>query len=113
MSWRLTVRHGSNVKREQLGSLDEAIAELQRRAEEIRAEGPLGEVEMFRTYGPEKRVAARIEITGPGRLRRPEAGVDVMGNGRLVPYRGAILRRELEPERGESAYDAVRAALSA
>jgi hypothetical protein len=36
-----------------------------------------------------------------------------MGDGRLVPYRGAILRRELEPERGESAYDAVRAALSA
>lgn len=113
MSWRLTVRHGSKVKQEQFGSLDEAIAELQRRAEEIRAEGPLGEVEMFRTYGPEKRVAARIEITGPGRLRRPEAGVDVMGDGRLVPYRGAIFKRELEPGRGESAYDAVRAALSA
>ena len=113
MSWRLTVRHGSKVKREQFGGLDEAIAEMERRVEAIRAEGSLGVVEMFRAYGPETRVAARIEITGPGRLRRPEAGVDVMGDGRLVPYRGAILRRELEPERGESAYEAVRAALSA
>jgi hypothetical protein len=112
VSWRLTVRHGPKVTREELQSLDEAIAEMERRAEEIRAEGPLDEVEMFRTYGPERRVAARLELTGPGRVRRPEAGIDVMGDGRLVPYRGAIFKRKLEPGRGESAYDAVRAAVA-
>lgn len=110
--WRLTIRHGSNVEREQLETLDEAIEELRRRAEGVRAEGPLDDVSMIRTYDPEVRVHARLELTGPGRIRRPEAGLDVMGDGRLVPYRGAIFKRELSPERGESAYDAVRAALS-
>lgn len=109
--WRLTIRHGSKVKRERVGSVDEAIAELERRAESIRAGEPLDEVTMFRTYGPDKRVAARLEVTGPGLVRRPEAGVDVMGDGRVVPYRGAIFKRELEPADGQTAYDAVRAAL--
>ena len=112
MSWRLTIRHGSEVKREQLDSLDKAIAEMERRVEAIRAEGPLDEVSMIRSYGPERRVAARLELTGPGRVRRPEAGLDVMGDGRLVPYRGTIFKRELRPERDESAYEVVRAAVS-
>ena len=111
MSWRLTVRHGSEVKRQQFESLDEAIAELQRTAEAIQAEGPLDEVKMFRTYEPERRVHARLEITGLGRIRRPEAGVDVMGDGRLVPYRGGIFKKRLEPGGGRNAYDAVRTAL--
>jgi hypothetical protein len=111
LSWRLTVRHGSEVKREQFESLDEAIAELQRTAEAIQAEGPLDEVKMFRTYEPERRVHARLEITGPGRIRHPEAGVDVMGDGRLVPYRGGIFKKQLEPGGGSSVYDAVGAAL--
>ena len=109
--WRLTIRHGSEVKREQFASLEDAIAELERRAEAIRDEGRLDEVEMIRTYGPDKRVAARLELTGPGRIRRPEAGLDVMGDGRLVPYRGAIIKKELEPTGGRTAYEAVRAAL--
>ena len=113
MSWRLTVRHGSEVKREELDSLDEAIAELGRRAEAIREEGPIEGVSMFREYEPGQRVHARLELTGPGRLRRPEAGLDVMGDGRLVPYRGAIFKHRLEPADGASAYEAVRAALSA
>jgi hypothetical protein len=112
LTWRLTVRHGSEVKREQLGGLDEAIAALERRAEAIRAEGPLPEVQMFRTYEPEQRVHARLELTGPGRLRRSEAGLDVMGDGRLVAYRGTIFKRPLEPPRGGTAYDAIRAALA-
>lgn len=111
MMWRLTIRHGSKVKRERLDSLDEAIAAMERRAESIRAEGPLEAVKMIRDYEPGQRVAARLEITGPGRIRRPEAGLDVMGDGRLVPYRGAIFKRRLEPGGGDSAYDAVRAAL--
>jgi hypothetical protein len=111
LSWRLTVRHGSEVKREQFESLDEAIAELQRTAEAIQDQGPLDEVKMIRTYEPERRVHARLEITGQGWIRRPEAGVDVMGDGRLVPYRGGIFKEQLEPGGGSTAYDAVRAAL--
>jgi hypothetical protein len=112
LTWRLTVRHGSEVKREELGGLDEAIAALEQRAEAIRSEGPLPEVQMLRTYEPEQRVHARLELTGPGRLRRPEVGLDVMGDGRLVAYRGTIFKRPLEPPRGGTAYDAIRAALA-
>jgi hypothetical protein len=56
-------------------------------------------------------VAARLEISGPGAIRRPEAGLDVMGDGALVPYRGAIFKRRLEPGRGESPFDVVGEAL--
>ena len=67
---------------------------------------------MIRTYEPGQRVKARLEISTGGFLRRLDAGVDVMGDGRLVPYAGGVRRRELETARGESAYDAVRGALS-
>jgi hypothetical protein len=110
--YRLTVRHGPTVERERYGSLDDAVAELERRAEEIRAGGGLDEVTMLRTYEPAQRVHARLELTGPGLLRRPDAGVDVMGDGAVVPYRGAIVKRRLEPRGGQSAYDAVREALT-
>jgi hypothetical protein len=110
-SWRLTVRHGSEVKRERFGSLEEAIIELERRAGSVRAEGGLDEVKTLRTFEPSERVAARLELTGPGVLRRPEAGVDVMGDGALVPYQGAIRKRRLEPRRGQSPFDAIHDAL--
>jgi hypothetical protein len=112
LSWRLTIRHGSEVKRERFDSLDAAIAELERRAEAIRSEGPLEGVKMFRDYAPDQRVHARLEVSGPGRVRRPEAGLDVMGDGRLVPYRGAIFKKRLEVADGQSPYDAVRESLS-
>ena len=57
------------------------------------------------------RVHARLEVSGPGLLRRTEAGLDVMGDGRLVPYRGTVFKKQLDPARGQNAYDAVREAL--
>jgi hypothetical protein len=85
---------------------------MRRHADEIRAEGTLPPVEAFRTYEPSARVRARLEVTAPGRLRRPTAGVDVKGDGTLVAYRGEIFKRELEPGGGESEIDAVRAELA-
>jgi hypothetical protein len=111
--YRLTVRHGPEVERESYESLDEAVAELERRAEQIRSEGGLDEVKMLREYEPRERVHARLEVTGPGLLRRSDAGIDVMGDGAVVPYRGAVMKRRLEPRGGQSPYDAVREALSA
>jgi hypothetical protein len=67
---------------------------------------------MIRTYEPGQRVKARLEISTGGWLRRNDAGIDVMGDGRLVAYAGGVRRRELEPARGESIYDAVWGALS-
>jgi len=111
LSWRLTIRHGSDVDRERFDHLDDALSELRRRAEAIRAEGPLDDVSMIRDYGHEIRVHARLELSGSG-IRGPEAGVDVMGDGRLVPYRGGIFKRQLEPSDGGTAYDAIREALA-
>jgi hypothetical protein len=71
------------------------------------------EVKAFRTYEPQDRVHARLAVMGPGLLRRPEAGIDVMGDGALVPYRGAIFRKRLDPGGGQSTYDAVRHTLEA
>jgi hypothetical protein len=34
-----------------------------------------------------------------------------MGDGALVPYRGAIFKRRLEPARGQSPFDALADAL--
>lgn len=112
--YTLTVRHGPDVERERFGSLDEAVAELERRAESIRAEGPLEKREMLREFEPSEQVAARLELSAPGGLlRKREAGLDVKGDGRLVAYRGAIFKHELEPGGGESPYEAIRSALTA
>ena len=80
-------------------------------AEAVIAEGPLPERKMIRTYEPEKQVAARLEISTGGWLGGGTAGVDVMGDGRVVAFRGGVVRRELDPKSGETAYDAVRKAL--
>jgi hypothetical protein len=110
--WTLTVRHGSSVDRGRYEDLDEAVDELRRRAEEVRGEGPLGTVSAFRDYEPDKRVAARLELSAGGWLRGREAGVDVMGDGTLVPYAGGIRRKPLEAGQGRSAFEAVRKALA-
>jgi hypothetical protein len=57
-------------------------------------------------------VAARIELSSGGWLRGREAGVDVMGDGTLVPYEGGIRREPLEAGQGRSAFEAVRKAMS-
>jgi hypothetical protein len=80
-------------------------------AESVVAEGPLPERKMIRTYEPSKQVAARLEISTGGWLGGDTAGVDVMGDGRVVPFSGGVVRRELEPKEAQSPYDAVRKAL--
>jgi hypothetical protein len=110
-AWKLTVRHGSDVAREGFDDLDAALAEAERRAEEIRAEGPIEEVSVVRDFTPADQVHARLEISGKGLLRPPTAGVDIRGDGNLVAYRGAVRREEMRARRGQSPFDAVRAAL--
>jgi hypothetical protein len=105
------VRHGPVVDREAYEDLDEALAELRRRAEEIQAEGPLPSRHLLRDFEPGDQVAARLEISGRGLLRPPSAGVDVKGDGRIQPFTGGLRREEVEPSGGGDAFDAVREAL--
>jgi hypothetical protein len=109
--WKLTVRHGSDVSREQFSELGDAVAAAEQIAAKITAEGDLRDVSMVRDFTPHDQVHARLEIAAEQLLRAPSAGVDVRGDGTLVPFEGAFRRRELEPAAGQSAWDAIRAVL--
>jgi hypothetical protein len=80
-------------------------------AEAVVGAGPLPDRKLIREYASENQVAARFEISTGGLLGGETAGLDVMGDGRLVPFKGGIVRRELEPGGEQTAYDAVRKAL--
>ena len=100
------------MKREGFASLDEAISALEAGARAIRGEGPLMEVSVLRDSGPDDRLHARFELSTGSLIRGREAGIDVMGDGRLVPYTGVVRKRRLEPRNGETAFDVVREALA-
>jgi hypothetical protein len=110
--YRLTVRHGSRVERESFDDLADAVAAMERAVAEARAGGPLESVKMLRDFEPGERVAARIELSTGGWLRGREAGIDVMGDGRLVAYRGGMGRRALDAGSDEAAFEAVRSELA-
>ena len=104
----MTVRHGSSVGREKFGTLDEAIADVRRRVDEIRREDRLPPISMLRDFSPSEQVAARIEVSGPGLIRAPEGGIDVMGDGHAIAYMGAIRKRQIEADSLEEAFDELR-----
>jgi hypothetical protein len=99
------------VGREKFATLDEAIAEARRRVDEVRREGRLPEITAFRKHTPDQRVQARIEISGPGLIRSPEGGIDVMGNGHAVAYTGAIRKETIEADTLDEAFDRLQEAL--
>jgi len=111
-SWKVTVRHGSKVGREKFGSLDEAIAEARARVDEIRREDRLPTIHTLRDFTPDQRVAARIEISGPGLIRSPEAGIDVMGDGSLIAYTGTIRKEPIEADTVDAAFQALSRSLA-
>jgi hypothetical protein len=113
MSWKLTVRHGSDVEHESFEELDEAVAAMRERALAIRAEGPAKPVSALRDFGPEQQVHARLQLSGSGLLRKPVAGIDVRGDGTFMPYRGGVRREELDPSGHDTPFDLVRETLEA
>jgi hypothetical protein len=111
VSWKVTVRHGSQVKRERFETLNDALTEARAKVDQVRREGGLPEISAFRDYAPDQRVHARIEISGPGLLRTPEGGLDVMGDGSVVSYRGAIRKHPLGATSLDEAFERLREAL--
>ena len=111
MSWKLTVRNGSEVSHESFEELGEAVARMRERALAIRAEGPARPVSALRDYSPGDQVRARLQLSGRGLLHRPVAGVDVRGDGTFMPFRGGVRREELDPTEHETPFDAVRETL--
>jgi hypothetical protein len=110
-AWKLAVRNGSDVSHESFNDLAEAVAEMRRRALDIRASGSARPVSALRDFAPGEQVRARLQITGRGLLRKPVAGIDVRGDGTFMPFRGGIRREELDPSGHETPFDLVRETL--
>ena len=105
--YTLTIRADSRARKERFDELSTALAALEARGRELQAtahERPVGGT-LIRRLEPVQIVVARLELSGPGRLR---AGVDVRGDGSSEGFTGRIRRRLVEQRRGESAYQALR-----
>ncbi len=98
--------------RGRFGSLDEALAETRVRVDQARRDHRLPTVSMLREFTPDQRVAARVEISGPGFLRGPEGGIDVMGDGAVIAYTGAIRKEPIEAGSLDEAVERLRDSLS-
>ncbi len=101
------------MAKEGFENLDEALSEMSRRAEAVLSEGNLEGVSALREFEPAQQVHARLEISGKGLLRPQTAGVDVLGDGSMIAFRGGIRRVPIEPGADQSVFDAVRGALGA
>jgi hypothetical protein len=110
--FKLTARDRGKVTHERFDDLDSALAELERRGHTLqgRADADVVGGSLMRRFEPEDQVAARLELSGPQRLR---VGVDIRGDGNAVPFTGRLIRKEIERAHGESAYDALRRAIVA
>jgi hypothetical protein len=113
VAYTVTIRLGPKVTRRRVPSLPDAVDLLEM---ELRALGPAARRAparaLSREIAPVAQVAARGELSGPGRLRPSvRAGADVRGDGSYEAYRGKVRREVIAQERGESAFDALRRVL--
>jgi hypothetical protein len=105
--WRLTLRVGPKVRRDEFASLDEAIDGLRA---QLSAAPRRDTVDLrVRTFEPIQQVSARGELAGP---RRARGGVDVRGDGSAEAFTGKLRRRVVEQEPGEDAFSALRRVLA-
>src|SRR5688572_4389902 len=110
MAYRLTVRRGSKVARSDFEDLEAALDALELEMRALAQTERRGTVDLrYREFAPVAQVAARAELSGPGRLR---AGVDLRGDGSAEAFTGRLRRRVVEPREGESPYDALRRVLA-
>ncbi len=114
MPWRLTVRAGPRVQRRRFDELEQALEVLETRARELARDASGTAVDVkFKRFEPVEQVAARIELAGPQRLMPSiRAGLDVRGDGSTEAYLGHIRRQVIEQQGGETAYGALRRAVS-
>ena len=95
------------MERERFDELADALGAVEREGRDLERAAdaqPVGG-RLMRRIEPVQQVTARLELSGPGRLR---AGVDVRGDGSSEAFTGRVRRRLVEQRKGESAYDALR-----
>jgi len=109
-SWRVTVRTGPKVERMQAATLEEALDALEFHTRAAATAERRRTVDLrVRRYEPGDQVAVRAELRGPGRVR---AGFDVRGDGSVEAWTGRVRRARVEPQDGDSPYEALRDALA-
>jgi hypothetical protein len=97
---------------ETFDDVEAALTAMKRETQIIRQEGPLEEISAIRDYEPGQLIHARLELSSAGLLGHRLAGMDLMGDGTLVPYVGVIRKRALDMGDSESPFDAIRQELS-
>ncbi len=113
MRWRVTERHGSEVTKSKFETMDQALEHARERVDAALREDRLGSVKMLRDFSPDQRVASRVEVSGMKLFRGPEAGIDVMGDGAVVVYRGAIRKQPLRADTLDEAFERLQSSLAA
>jgi hypothetical protein len=109
-AWRVTIRTGPKVERQSAETLEEALDLLETEARAAATTARRGTIDVrVRKFEPADQVAARVELRGPG----TRAGLDVRGDASVQAWTGRIRRRLVEPEGGETPYEALRREMSA
>jgi hypothetical protein len=113
--YTVTIRVASQVTRRRVPTLDDALDVLELELRALGSSARRGPAKAFmREIAPQAQVAARGEVSGPGRLRpKVRVGADVRGDGSIEAYQGKVSREVVARERGESAFDALRRVLGA
>jgi hypothetical protein len=114
VGWKVTIRTGPRVERERFGALEDALAAVEARGNELARSATVDSVDVrVKTFEPIQQVAARLELSGPERLiPSVRGGVDVRGDGSTEAYIGRVRREVVKQRNGESAYGALRRALA-
>jgi len=109
--YTLTVRTQGTPHKHRFAGLDAALASLEHEARELTGHADQRSYggTLIRRLDPSRIVVARLELSGPRGLR---AGVDVRGDGSSEAFTGRVRRRVLDRRDGETAFDALRRALS-
>lgn len=103
----MKTRRGAKVERARFDELGDALAALERRGEELQedADAHTIDLKVGRRFEPVQQVVARLELSGPGRLR---AGIDVRGDGSAEAWTGRMRRSLVEQLPRETPYEALR-----
>ncbi len=102
--WTLTVRAGGRTRRARHESLDDALAALGVAVEQLAVEIRRQTVNVgVRRFEPVQQVAARAELSGPGRVwGGPHGGIDIRGDGSQESFVGRARRELVSPHGDES-----------
>src|SRR5258708_13806047 len=102
MSYKVTIRVGPRVTHERVPTLPDAVDVLELRLTALGPEIRRGTVRAFRReVEPVAQVAARGEISGPGRLApRVQAGAPVRRDAPREGYRGRVHPAAIQLQRG-------------